>query len=157
MSSGHVFADGAAVEFDAVAPGLLFELRVLSGLHQGAALPLFGERWSIGAHQDMDLELYDPGVEARHAQLHCTDGRWSVQAQEGLLQDETDAVLARIADLNPGAVFSIGGIRLCVALDKVPGWMNQHQYRVRSPPITAVQGLPGAGKSGWRPPFACSC
>ena len=115
MSSGHVFADGAAVEFDAVAPGLLFELRVLSGLHQGAALPLFGERWSIGAHQDMDLELYDPGVEARHAQLHCTDGRWSVQAQEGLLQDETGAVRARIADLNPGAVFSIGGIRLCVA------------------------------------------
>ena len=96
-------------------PAVLFELRVLSGLHQGAALPLFGEHWSIGAHQDADLELYDPGVEGRHAQLHCIDGRWTVQAQEGLMQDETGTTRAQIADLVPGVKFSIGGIRLCVA------------------------------------------
>ena len=28
----------------------MFELRVLNGLHQGAALPLIGEQWLIGAH-----------------------------------------------------------------------------------------------------------
>ena len=95
-------------------PDVLFELRVLSGLHQGAALPLFGEQWCIGAHQEADLELYDPGIADRHARLTRVDGRWIVQAQEGLLQDETGATLAHIANLIPGAEFSIGGIRLCV-------------------------------------------
>lgn len=38
----------------------MFELRVLSGLHQGAALPLIGEQWLIGADAEHDLALYDP-------------------------------------------------------------------------------------------------
>lgn len=62
----------------------IFELRVLSGLHQGAALPLFGECWSIGASEEADLGLYDPGVHVRHAQLQRTGEHWSLQAQEGL-------------------------------------------------------------------------
>ena len=33
----------------------MYELRVLDGLHQGAALPLFGEQWSLGANADADL------------------------------------------------------------------------------------------------------
>ena len=124
MSSGHVHPDGAAVVSDSVQPGLLFELRVLSGLHVGAALPLFGECWGIGAHQDADLELSDPGVEARHARLHCMDGCWTVQAQEGLLQDETGTARAQIADLAPGTLFSIGGIQLCVA-NTQSAWVDE--------------------------------
>ena len=84
MSSGPVVADGAAVVPEPPQAAVLFELRVLSGLHEGAALPLFGECWSIGADQDADLELYDPGVAARHARLHGLAGCWTVQAQEGL-------------------------------------------------------------------------
>lgn len=138
MSSGHVFPDDAAVAFDCVQPDLLFELRVLSGLHEGAALPLFGERWSIGAHQDADLELYDPGVEVRHAHLHCRDGRWTVQAQEGLLQDKGGTARAQIADLAPGTAFSIGGIQLCVA-NTQSGWVQEPA------PVPGVQreALPG--------------
>jgi len=37
----------------------MFELRVLEGLNQGAALPLFGEQWSLGCHTDADLLLTD--------------------------------------------------------------------------------------------------
>ena len=37
----------------------MFELRVLEGLNQGAALPLFGEQWSLGCHADADLLLND--------------------------------------------------------------------------------------------------
>ena len=142
MSSGQVFPEGAAVVFDAVEPGQLFELRVLSGLHLGAALPLFGECWCIGARQDADLELYDPGVEGRHAQLHCIDGRWTVQALEGLLQDETGTARAQIADLAPGIAFSVGGIRLCVANSQsawgdepaaVPRMPSESLYEQKSP------------------------
>lgn len=114
--------------------GEMFELRVLSGLHQGAALPLFGDQWCIGASAEADLELYDPGIEAQHAQLFCSDGRWQVQARQGLLQDECGAVLARIANLAPRVEFSIGGIRLCIAITDsfwsqepvhVPGTSNE--------------------------------
>lgn len=118
-------------------PDVLFELRVLSGLHQGAALPLFGEQWCIGAHQEADLELYDPGIADRHARLTRVDGRWIVQAQEGLLQDETGATLAHIANLIPGTEFSIGGIRLCIA--------NAHSLWREAPaamPCVSSQGMP---------------
>ena len=147
MSPGHGLPDGATVVFDSQQPGQLFELRVLSGLHEGAALPLFGECWSIGADQDADLELYDPGVAARHARLHGMAGRWTVQAQEGLLQDDTGTVRAQIADLAPGRAFAIGGIRLCVA-DTQSAWLDKPADAVAQPgaPVTA------GSKSKWLAP-----
>lgn len=123
MSSEPSQPDAATVEINTGEPSVLFELRVLSGLHQGAALPLFGEQWCLGAHQESDLELYDPGIEDRHAQLRSIDGRWTVQAQEGLLQDEAGATLAHITNLVLGTEFSIGGIRLCIANAQSP-WME---------------------------------
>ena len=147
MSSGPVVADGAAVVPEPPQPAVLFELRVLSGLHEGAALPLFGECWSIGADQDADLELYDPGVAARHARLHGMAGRWTVQAQEGLLQDDAGTVRAQIADLAPGRAFAIGGIRLCVA-DTQSAWLDERADAVAQPgaPVTA------GSKSKWLAP-----
>lgn len=59
---------------------MMFELRVLDGLHQGAALPLFGEQWSIGAHAEADLVLSDPGIAEQHALLRLVGSSWSVQA-----------------------------------------------------------------------------
>jgi len=147
LSSGPVVADGAAVVPESPQPGVLFELRVLSGLHEGAALPLFGECWSIGAHQDADLELYDPGVAARHARLHGLAGCWTVQAQEGLLQDDAGTVRAQITDLAPGRAFAIGGIRLCVA-DTQSAWLDEPADAVAQPgaPVTA------GSKSKWLAP-----
>ena len=147
MSSGPVVSDGAAVVPEPPQPAVLFELRVLSGLHEGAALPLFGECWSIGADQDADLELYDPGVAARHARLHGMAGRWTVQAQEGLLQDDAGTVRAQITDLAPGRAFVIGGIRLCVA-DTQSAWLDEPADAVAQPgaPVTA------GSKSKWLAP-----
>ena len=140
MSSGAVVPDSPQ-------PDVLFELRVLSGLHEGAALPLFGECWSIGAHQDADLELYDPGVAARHARLHGMAGRWTVQAQEGLLQDDAGTVRAQIADLAPGRAFAIGGIRLCVA-DTHSAWLDKPADAVAQPGAP----IPAGSKSKWLAP-----
>lgn len=149
MSSGAVVPDGAGVVPDSPQPDVLFELRVLSGLHEGAALPLFGECWSIGAHQDADLELYDPGVAARHARLHGMAGRWTVQAQEGLLQDDTGTVRAQIADLAPGRAFAIGGIRLCVA-DTQSAWLDKPADAVAQPGAPIPAG--SKSKSKWLAP-----
>lgn len=95
---------------------MIFELRVLDGRHQGAALPLFGEQWSIGAHADADLALSDPGIVEQHAWLRLIDSNWSVQAEAGLLQGPDGQVLAQIARLAPNVTFSVGGVRLCVTL-----------------------------------------
>ena len=149
MSSGAVVPDGAGVVPDSPQPDVLFELRVLSGLHEGAALPLFGECWSIGAHQDADLELYDPGVAARHARLHGMAGRWTVQAQEGLLQDDAGTVRAQIADLAPGRAFAIGGIRLCVA-DTQSAWLDKPADAVAQPGAPIPAG--SKSKSKWLAP-----
>ena len=41
---------------------MMFELRVLDGLRQGAALPLFGEQWSIGAQAPLLTKQRHPGA-----------------------------------------------------------------------------------------------
>ncbi|MGX5793010.1 type III secretion protein [Pseudomonas sp. ArH3a] len=98
----------------------MFELRVLNGLNQGAALPLFGEQWSIGAHPDADLMLNDPGIAEHHARLRLIDSNWSVQAEAGLLHGDEGQVLAQIASLALNVPFSVGAIRLCVTLADQP-------------------------------------
>ncbi|MGB3122851.1 MAG: FHA domain-containing protein [Pseudomonas sp.] len=94
----------------------MFELRVLDGLHQGAALPLFGEQWSLGAHADADLLLNDAGIAEHHARLRLIDGCWSVQAEAGLIQGADGLILAQISNLALNTPFSIGAVRLCVTL-----------------------------------------
>ncbi|WP_455929874.1 FHA domain-containing protein [Pseudomonas fluorescens] len=98
----------------------MFELRVLDGLHQGAALPLFGEQWSIGAHAEADLVLSDPGIAEQHAVLRLVGSTWSVQAQAGLLQDAKGQVVAQITALAVGEQFGVGTIGLYVALADQP-------------------------------------
>lgn len=95
---------------------MMFELRVLDGLHQGAALPLFGEQWSLGAHADADLLLNDAGIAEHHARLRLIDGCWSVQAEAGLIQGADGLILAQISNLALNTPFSIGAVRLCVTL-----------------------------------------
>ncbi len=114
----------------------MFELRVLDGLHQGAALPLFGEQWSIGAHEGADLLLTDPGVAEQHARLRLIDSMWSVQAEAGLLQGVDGQVLAQITNLIPNVPFSIGAIRLCVTLADQP-WPQAAPALGAAPPVVA--------------------
>ncbi|AZE52890.1 type III secretion protein HrpQ [Pseudomonas synxantha] len=101
----------------------MFELRVLDGLHQGAALPLFGEQWSLGAHADADLLLDDPGIAEHHARLLLAEGRWSVQAEAGLLKGSDGQMLAQISDLALNTVFVIGSVSLCVSPADQP-WLQ---------------------------------
>jgi type III secretion protein D len=128
----------------------MYELRVLDGLHQGAALPLFGEQWSIGAHEGADLLLKDPGVAEQHARLRLNDSIWSVQAEAGLLQDADGQVLAQIVNLTLNVPFSIGAIRLCVTLADQP-WPQAAPAVGTVPPPMAAEVPPALQLSSIAP------
>lgn len=119
----------------------MFELRVLNGSQQGAALPLFGEQWCIGSSPEADLVLHDPAIELRHVWVRRMADRWCVQAEAGLVQDHTGQVVAQIADLVVGLSFSISGIRLCVSLTDHP-WPEEPEPVPLQTPVDSSPSLP---------------
>lgn len=92
----------------------MFELRVLTGLHQGAALPLVGEQWGIGADADQDLALHDPGVEQLHCRLQRQGEGWRLNAADGSIADEEGHLHASTL-LTPNTAFVLGSVWLCVS------------------------------------------
>lgn len=92
----------------------MFELRVLNGLHQGAALPLVGEQWLIGADAGHDLALYDPGIAALHCRLSRNGDGWSLDAEDGLFNDDEGHALTATV-LTPNQTFALGNVWLCLA------------------------------------------
>ncbi len=119
----------------------MFELRVLNGSQQGAALPLFGEQWCVGASTEADLVLYDPAIAQRHVWVRRAGDRWSVQAEAGLMQDASGTLVAQIADLAADLPFSISGIRLCVSLADQP-WPTEPEPVEQEVPHDTPQELP---------------
>lgn len=90
----------------------MFELRVLNGLHQGAALPLVGNQWTIGADDALDLVLHDTGVEPRHCQLQREGELWRLNAGDGkALNSEGHP----FSELHPNTQFALGSVWVCLA------------------------------------------
>ncbi|MGX9566216.1 type III secretion system inner membrane ring subunit SctD [Pseudomonas sp. CFBP 5748] len=92
----------------------MFELRVLNGQQQGAALPLIGEQWSIGSADQQDLSLDDPGVKNLHCRLQRLDDNWSLNAEQGTVLDEEGNATSRV-ELTPNSAFLLGSVWLCVS------------------------------------------
>jgi type III secretion protein D len=90
----------------------MFELRVLTGLHRGAALPLSGGQWRIGSSAEAELALYDPGIEAEHCLLERQDESWSLSSRQGQLSDSEGHRVSQIVPLQPDTVFALGGVWL---------------------------------------------
>jgi type III secretion protein D len=65
----------------------LIELRILNGLHRGATLPLDTNAYVIGADDEADVVLTDPGIEARHARVQLVEGGWSLASMDGPVRD----------------------------------------------------------------------
>jgi type III secretion protein D len=93
---------------------MLYELRVLTGLHRGAALPLSGAEWSIGSSSDADLALYDTGIKNRHCLLRLVDSTWSLTGQEGAVTDNEGHRVDAISTLQPDTPFALNGVWLSV-------------------------------------------
>lgn len=92
----------------------MFELRVLTGLHQGAALPLVGEQWAIGSNAEQDLALHDPGVEQLHCRLQRRGESWVLNAADGGIGDQ-EGHRHETAELTPNIAFVLGSVWLCVS------------------------------------------
>lgn len=119
------------------------ELRILSGLHRGASLALGGERYVIGASDDADVVLLDPGVESRHATLRHDGERWLLAALEGSVRSPgSDAELEEYV-LAPGGSARIGAVWINVSDASTP-WTE--------PPLSgSVAGAAGDGDAGPAP------
>ena len=101
----------------------MFELRVLNGLHEGAALPLSGEQWQMGNHDDADLQLFDSNIQALHARLSRNESTWE------LMPDQGDVFLAQGKQIKEGLTlnvdqpFQLSGVWLVVSDASAP-WQS---------------------------------
>lgn len=95
----------------------------MSGLHRGAALPLVGDSWIIGADESADLVLFDPGIKARHIVLERADG-WLLKAHEGAVRDASGAPLEVGRSVAGDDPFSVACIWLCV-MDAESPWPEE--------------------------------
>jgi type III secretion protein D len=92
----------------------MYELRILSGLHRGATLPLEEYSYVIGAGEDADVVLVDPEIEPRHATLTLTGNGWTLAAEQGVVRnDQTNDDQAVIA-LASGHFARVGGVWVTV-------------------------------------------
>ncbi|PXF32314.1 hypothetical protein WH50_05215 [Pokkaliibacter plantistimulans] len=98
----------------------MYELRVLTGLHRGAALPLIGEQWLIGADENADLVLFDPGIKPEHCRLQWQEGNWALTALQGKVTDAEGHRLESIEALGANVAFAINGIWLTVVDANTP-------------------------------------
>lgn len=116
----------------------MYELRVLSGMHRGAALPLFGEQWSIGADADLDdLALFDPGIVASHCNLQRSDDQWTLDAQGGAFTDvEGQAFTHNTLQLDQP--FALGHVWLTLVPADSP-WPPVPAVIPDEPPVTEEQ------------------
>ncbi|WP_213989498.1 FHA domain-containing protein [Sodalis sp. dw_96] len=98
----------------------MYELRVLSGLHRGAALPLSGGEWLIGRSDEADLQLTDEGIEECHCRLSKEGERWHLQSGQGGARDSRGAVVGGIDDIRPEQPFAVGDVWLGIAGAETP-------------------------------------
>jgi type III secretion protein D len=92
----------------------MYELRILSGLHRGATLPLEDEALAIGAGDDSDVVLVDPDIKQHHATLSRTDTGWLLSAAEGLLYSADSNQPQSLIDLAEGDFVRLGTIWMSV-------------------------------------------
>lgn len=118
----------------------MFELRVLSGRHQGAALPVSGGQWTLGQADDADLLLTDAGVAAHHATLLFAEQRWQLHAMEGKLLTAAGEEQELLDPLEPDRPFALGDIWLSLVPAELP-W-EEMQAAPEPPKPAPVQAAP---------------
>lgn len=109
-------------------PEMMYELRVLTGLHQGAALPLTGREWTIGSSTESDLALHDPGIEGRHCLLQLVDDTWTLARQNGVVTDIEGHKVDVITPLLPGSAFALNGVWLSLVSANT-NWAEEDHFR----------------------------
>lgn len=120
----------------------MFELRILNGLHRGATLPLDERSLVIGASEDADVVLVDPGIETQHATLTLTDQGWSLSTIDGaVLSADNNRPLASL-DLQAGDFARLGHIWLTVTDSEEP-WENPPPEPAQNDDFDNIVGADG--------------
>jgi len=117
----------------------MYELRVLNGYHRGASLPLQDEALTIGAADDADIVLADPGIESRHAELALTPSGWTLRALEGAVRDAGSNRGATVLTLAPGAFARVDHVWLSVVAQG-SAWLEPPREPVDEPDESVVSG-----------------
>lgn len=91
------------------------ELRILSGLHRGAALPLDSTALELGAGEESGVVLADRGLARRHARLAPGMTGWRLEALDGDVYDAFAGSAQPAVDCPPGACARLGQVWLCVS------------------------------------------
>lgn len=99
------------------------ELRILNGLHRGGILPLDETTLLIGAHEDADVVLVDPGICEHHASLQKTDAGWMLTADAGSVFNAEQSSPQMLLDLLPGDFFRLGETWLVIS-DSAAAWQG---------------------------------
>jgi type III secretion protein D len=92
----------------------MYELRVLSGQHRGASLPLADGPHLIGAGRDCDLMLNDACVAARHAMLWPTKYGWLLTVADGAIHAVGSNLPQSTIDLQPGDFVRVADVWLAI-------------------------------------------
>jgi type III secretion protein D len=101
----------------------MLELRILNGLHRGATLPLEERPLVIGASDDADVVLVDPGIETEHATLTLTAQGWSLSTLDGAVLGADSNRPQTMLDLEAGEFARLGHVWMTV-IDSESPWNN---------------------------------
>ncbi|TQV84077.1 FHA domain-containing protein [Exilibacterium tricleocarpae] len=90
----------------------MLEIRILNGLHQGAALTLDAERITLGSSLEADIELIDPGIEKKHCTIEFLEDRetWYINALEGDITAGGENKRVNVIEVNRGLVLKVGPV-----------------------------------------------
>ena len=122
------------------------ELRILSGLHRGAALPLDGAPLELGAGEAADVVLADHGLAQRHARLVPATTGWRLEAVDGEVHEAVTAAAQLAVDCPPGGCARLGTVWICVSPVDAPWQAAPASVAEPAPPPKAQSGpvAPGA-------------
>jgi type III secretion protein D len=101
----------------------MYELRILSGLHRGATLPLQARPYSVGASEDADVVLVDPDIAATHAHLALHEDGWTLTGADGAVRSAESNRAQTELQLVPGDFARIGNVWITV-VDQDASWTN---------------------------------
>lgn len=121
----------------------MLELRILSGYHRGATLPLHGAVLSIGDDDDADVVLADPGLAARHAQLVAEAGSWWLEALEGEVRGDQDNFVQDRILLGNGSFARVGTVWLTLC-EADSAWCDPPPEPHDMPAPSLAHEMPGA-------------
>lgn len=91
------------------------ELRILNGLHRGAALPLDGSPVTLGAGDEADVVLADHGIAADHALLERSGESWVLSATGGTVYAPGEHGPRTVLEIGAGGFARLGDIWLMIA------------------------------------------